>query len=102
MLDLFDKCGQSEAALRFAQARNRFFYSRAISPAAAPLTTRDGRGKGKRIIQEAMSNTKTPILNQCQTTDNPAWPLGRGRSLGIGHFLRRIQWLTPSTPGSPK
>jgi 8-amino-7-oxononanoate synthase len=42
-LDLFNKCGQFEAALQFARARNRFFYSRALSPAAAPLATRDGR-----------------------------------------------------------
>ena len=42
-MDLFDKCRQFEFALQSARARNRFFYSRAISPAAAPLTTRDGR-----------------------------------------------------------
>jgi 8-amino-7-oxononanoate synthase len=42
-LDLFDKCAQFEAAIKFARARNRFFYSRAISPAAAAVTTRDGR-----------------------------------------------------------
>jgi 8-amino-7-oxononanoate synthase len=42
-LDLFDKCGQFDLALRSARARNRFFYSRAITPAAAPLTTREGR-----------------------------------------------------------
>ena len=43
MLDLFDKCRQFDLALQSARARNRFFYSRAITPAAAPLTTRDGR-----------------------------------------------------------
>jgi 8-amino-7-oxononanoate synthase len=42
-LDLFDKCRQFDLALQSARARNRFFYSRAIAPAAAPLTTRDGR-----------------------------------------------------------
>jgi 8-amino-7-oxononanoate synthase len=42
-LDLLDKCDQFEAALQSARARNRLFYSRAVSPAAAPLTTRDGR-----------------------------------------------------------
>jgi 8-amino-7-oxononanoate synthase len=42
-LDLFDKCRQFDFALQSARARNRFFYSRAITPAAAPLTTRDGR-----------------------------------------------------------
>ena len=40
-MDLFDKCRQSDFALQSARARNRFFYSRAITPAAAPLTTRD-------------------------------------------------------------
>ena len=43
MLDLFDKCRQFDSVLQSARARNRFFYSRAITPAAAPLTTRDGR-----------------------------------------------------------
>jgi len=42
-LDLFDKCSQFDLALQSVKARNRFFYSRAISPAAAPLTIRDGR-----------------------------------------------------------
>ena len=42
-MDLFDKCRQFDLALQSVKARNRFFYSRAISPAAAPLTTRDGR-----------------------------------------------------------
>jgi len=42
-LDLFDKCTQFDLALQSARARNRFFYSRAISPAASPLTTREGR-----------------------------------------------------------
>ncbi|MBM3331087.1 aminotransferase class I/II-fold pyridoxal phosphate-dependent enzyme [candidate division WOR-3 bacterium] len=42
-LDLFDKCRQLDFALQSARARNRFFYSRAITPAAAPLATRDGR-----------------------------------------------------------
>jgi 8-amino-7-oxononanoate synthase len=42
-LDLFDKCSQFDLALQSVKARNRFFYSRAITPAAAPLTTRDGR-----------------------------------------------------------
>jgi 8-amino-7-oxononanoate synthase len=42
-MDLFDKCRQFDFALQSARARNRFFYSRAISPAAAPLTTCGGR-----------------------------------------------------------
>jgi len=42
-MDLFDKCRQFDFARQSARARNRFFYSRAISPAAAPLATRDGR-----------------------------------------------------------
>jgi 8-amino-7-oxononanoate synthase len=42
-LDLFDKCRQFDLALQSARARNRFFYSRAIAPAASPLTTREGR-----------------------------------------------------------
>ncbi len=42
-MDLFDKCRQFDFALQSARARNRFFYSRAITPAAAPLTTREGR-----------------------------------------------------------
>jgi 8-amino-7-oxononanoate synthase len=42
-LDLFDKCRHFDFALQSARARNRFFYSRPITPAAAPLTTRDGR-----------------------------------------------------------
>jgi len=43
MLDLFDKCRQFDLALQVTRARNRLFYCRAISPAAAPLTTRNGR-----------------------------------------------------------
>lgn len=43
MLDLFDKCRQFDLALQSARARNRFFYSCAITPAAAPITTRGGR-----------------------------------------------------------
>jgi 8-amino-7-oxononanoate synthase len=42
-LDLFDKCRQFDLVLQSARAHNRFFYSRAIAPAAAPLTIRDGR-----------------------------------------------------------
>jgi len=42
-LDLFDKCRQFDFALQSARARNRLFYSRAIAPAAAPVTTREGR-----------------------------------------------------------
>lgn len=42
-MDLFEKCRQFDLALQSVKARNRFFYSRAISPAAAPVTTRDGR-----------------------------------------------------------
>jgi 8-amino-7-oxononanoate synthase len=42
-LDLFDKCGQFDLVLQAARARSRFFYSRPISPAAAPLTKRNGR-----------------------------------------------------------
>ncbi|MBN2465340.1 aminotransferase class I/II-fold pyridoxal phosphate-dependent enzyme [candidate division WOR-3 bacterium] len=42
-MDLFDKCRQFDSALQSARARNRFFYSRAIAPAAAPVTTREGR-----------------------------------------------------------
>jgi len=42
-LDLFDKCRQFDLALQSLKARKRFFYSRAISPAASPLTTREGR-----------------------------------------------------------
>ena len=38
-MDLFDNCRQFDSALQSARARNRFFYSRAITPAAAPLTT---------------------------------------------------------------
>lgn len=33
-MDLSDKCGQFEAALRLARARNRLFCSRAITQAA--------------------------------------------------------------------
>ena len=43
MLDLFDKCRQFDLTLQSVRAEGRFFYSRAISPAAAPLTTRGGR-----------------------------------------------------------
>ena len=42
-MDLFDKCRQFDQALAFIRAQNRFFYSRSISPAAAPVTVRDGR-----------------------------------------------------------
>lgn len=42
-MDLFDKCRQFDFALQSARARNRLFYSRAIAPAAAPVTTREGR-----------------------------------------------------------
>jgi 8-amino-7-oxononanoate synthase len=42
-LDLFDKCRQFDLALQFVKAQNRFFYSRPIAPAAAPVTLRDGR-----------------------------------------------------------
>ena len=42
-MDLFDKCGQFDVVLQSARTGNRFFYSRAITPAAAPLTTRGGR-----------------------------------------------------------
>jgi hypothetical protein len=41
ILDLFDKCRQFDLAIQSARARSRFFYSRAITPAATPLTTRD-------------------------------------------------------------
>jgi 8-amino-7-oxononanoate synthase len=42
-LDLFDKCRQFDIVLQSARAGNRLFYARAIAPAAAPVTTRDGR-----------------------------------------------------------
>ena len=42
-LDVFDKCSQFDQMLQFVRAQNRFFYSRSIAPAAAPLTRRQGR-----------------------------------------------------------
>ncbi|HTW92938.1 MAG TPA: aminotransferase class I/II-fold pyridoxal phosphate-dependent enzyme [bacterium] len=42
-MDLFDKCRQFDDVIQSARARDRFFYSREISPAAAPVATRDGR-----------------------------------------------------------
>ncbi len=42
-MDLFDKCAQFGQMLLAVRGQNRFFYSRAICPAAAPVTTRAGR-----------------------------------------------------------
>ena len=42
-VDLFDKCRQFDVVLQSARAGNRLFYSRSIAPAAAPVTTREGR-----------------------------------------------------------
>ncbi len=42
-MDLFDKCRRFDLTLVSARTGNRFFYSRAIKPAAAPITNRDGR-----------------------------------------------------------
>jgi 7-keto-8-aminopelargonate synthetase-like enzyme len=71
-LDLLDKCRQFDLALQSAMARKRFFYSRAISPAAAPLTTRDGR----ELINLG-SNNYLP-RNWRLTIDN--WQLAIGNS----------------------
>lgn len=42
-MDLFAKCEKFNQLLSLVRAQNRFFYSRAIEPAAAPVTIRDGR-----------------------------------------------------------
>ena len=42
-MDLFDKCRTFGAQLDYLRSQNRFFYSRALSPAAAPVVEREGR-----------------------------------------------------------
>lgn len=41
-MDIFDKCLKFEQLLQFVRSQNRFFYSRAVLPAAAPVTVREG------------------------------------------------------------
>ena len=42
-MDLFGKCRQFNSLLESAKSRSQFFYSRAISPASAPVAFRNGR-----------------------------------------------------------
>jgi 8-amino-7-oxononanoate synthase len=42
-MDLFTKCQRFDQMLGLVRSQNRFFYSRAIEPAAAPVTLREGR-----------------------------------------------------------
>jgi 7-keto-8-aminopelargonate synthetase-like enzyme len=51
-MDLFHKCQRFEAMLQVARAQNRFFYSRAIAPAASPVVRR----KGRELINLGSSN----------------------------------------------
>ncbi len=42
-MDLFDKCRLFESQLQMLKSHDRLFYSRDISPAAAPVVVRNGR-----------------------------------------------------------
>jgi len=87
-LDLFAKCRNFDQMLQFVRAQGRFFYSRPIAPAAAPVTLRDGH----ELINLGSNN-------YLGLTEHPAVKAAAARAIeqfGTGSAGSRL--LTGTTP----